>query len=432
MAPPVTEPTAPWRNRIVGEGDEDPEQLLANPKNWRIHPSQQQVAVGTVLDTVGWIQRVIVNQRTGHVVDGHIRVSLAISRQEPSIPVLYVDLTPEEEALMLTTLDPLAAMAQTDREKLADLMLEIDASDQRVADLLERVRRDEAMTQAFLDRTLANRNPDAQAPPPPSSPVSKRGELYGLGAHRLLCGDATNAEDVARLLGGCIPEIMITDPPYGVDYDPAWRVGYDGSPRHALGEVTNDDRVDWTDAYRLYPGDVAYVWCSGVHSPEVAANITAAGFKIRSQIVWMKHHFAFGRGHYHWQHEPCWYAVRDGKSASWLGDRKQTTIWQVQNFVGFNTKNREPENEATGHSTQKPSELYTRPIVNHTNPGGRIYDPFAGSGTAIIAAEAAGRVAYAMEIEPGYCDSIIARWETFSGGRAELIEESSSDAPSNA
>lgn len=127
----------PWRNRIVGEGEEDPEQLLANPLNYRVHSKHQQAALGGVLNEIGWVQRVIVNHNTGHVVDGHARVGMAIARGEKSVPVVYVDLTLAEEKLVLATLDPISALAGTDREILAQLLLEVDTSDEALQKLLD-------------------------------------------------------------------------------------------------------------------------------------------------------------------------------------------------------------------------------------------------------------------------------------------------------
>ena len=143
------------------------------------------------------------------------------------------------------------------------------------------------------------------------------GDLFVLGRHRLLCGDATSAADVTRVLDGTTPVVMVTDPPYGVQYDPAWRHRADPSHRTAVGTVRHDDRVDWTAALQLFPGDVAYVWHAGLHASTVATALEAAGFDIRNQIVWVKQHFAMSRGHYHWAHEPAWYAVRQGATAHW-------------------------------------------------------------------------------------------------------------------
>lgn len=239
-----------------------------------------------------------------------------------------------------------------------------------------------------------------------------RGELFILGRHRLLCGDATSAGDVTRLLDGANPELMTTDPPYGVSYDPAWRHRVNPTQRTAVGRVMNDDRAEWTAAWQLFPGAIAYVWHAALKAPSVAADLEAAGFKIRSQIIWVKQHFALSRGDYHWGHEPAWYAVR-GKG-HWRGDRRQTTVWEVPNLNPMGGS-RADDNAVTGHGTQKPVRLFEMPILNHTGAGDVVYDPFCGSGTAIIAAEKLGRACYALEIDPKYVQAAVTRWEAFTG-----------------
>jgi DNA modification methylase len=216
------------------------------------------------------------------------------------------------------------------------------------------------------------------------------GDLFELGRHRLLYGDATVAADVARVRQDDTPTILITDPPYGVDYDPSWRVDMHPEGHHALGRVTNDDRVDWSEAFAHYPGAVAYVWHAGVHASTVAASLITGGFALRAQIIWVKPHFVLGRGDYHWQHEPCWYAVREGQPSGWKGDRTQSTVWQVPHLNPFGG-GADAENPVTGHSTQKPVALYERPLLCHTAPGEVVYDPLVGRGTALKAAEKTGR-----------------------------------------
>jgi DNA modification methylase len=208
---------------------------------------------------------------------------------------------------------------------------------------------------------------------------------------------------------------------YGVRYNPNWREDAGLGRQRQTGTVPNDDRVDWLAAYQLFPGDVAYVWHAGVHACEVAAGLEAAGFEIRSQIIWVKQHFALSRGDYHWQHEPCWYAVRSGKSSNWSGDRTQSTIWEVANMNPIGGSNDEV---ATGHSTQKPIELMRRPILNHTVRGDMVYDPFLGSGTTLIAAAATDRVCYGLDIEPRYIDLVVRRWQKFTGEAAILASAS--------
>jgi len=410
----------PWRSRITGHGEEDPSQLLANPRNWRIHPKAQQDALTAVLDKVGWVQDVIVNKTTGHVLDGHLRVGLAISREEESIPVVYVELTEDEEALILATFDPLGALAGTDDEILRSLVSDIGDQPPELAALLDGLER-------ALERAPGKTDPDA-VPDVPDEPISKPGDLWILGDHRLLCGDSTAAGDVDRLLGGGEPALCVTDPPYGVNYDPGWRndeakiPSRKGKPanwghKYSPGKVTNDDRADWGDTWRLFPGDVLYSWHPpGATSLVHAAAIQGSGFVIRMQIIWAKSHFPIGRGDYHVQHEPCWYAVRKDKPAKRTNDRKQTTLWEISGRAG-DLRIRLDKNVEGGHSAQKPAECMARPIRNHEFS--EVYDPFVGSGTTIIAAEQLGRKCYAMEIEPKYVDVCVNRWEDFTGRKAK-------------
>jgi len=228
----------------------------------------------------------------------------------------------------------------------------------------------------------------------------------GERTHHLMCGDSTKEEDVLTLFGHVRPFMMVTDPPYGVDYDPEWRKrsGINNSDR--MGRVNNDDQADWTKAYEHFPGAVAYVWHGGKVAGAVADDLYDAGLEIRTQIVWRKTSLVISRGHYHWQHEPCWYCVRTGSTAKWSGDRKQSTIWDIE------TKKKTEDSE-TVHSTQKPAECMARPIRNHGDANDHIYDPFLGSGTTIIAAEQCGRICYGMELDPGYVAVILERCEMF-------------------
>ncbi|HEY5275946.1 MAG TPA: hypothetical protein VIK38_05330, partial [Coriobacteriia bacterium] len=180
-----------WRNRIVGSGSEAPERLAANPANWRVHPRNQRDALAGSLDTVGWVAQVLVNRRTDYVVDGHARVALALARKEASVPVLYVDLSPDEERLVLATFDPIGALAGADGERLSALLAEVAVDDAGLRALLDELAAS-APRPSFTD-------PD-DVPELPDVPYVQPGELWRLGRHRILCGDSTNAEDVARLL----------------------------------------------------------------------------------------------------------------------------------------------------------------------------------------------------------------------------------------
>jgi DNA modification methylase len=160
------------------------------------------------------------------------------------------------------------------------------------------------------------------------------------------------------------------------------------------------------------------VWHAGLYAGAVAASLHQAGFDIRSQIIWAKQHFALSRGNYHWQHEPCWYAVRQGRSAHWCGDRKQSTLWEVSNLNPFGGGN--TTEAITGHGTQKPVEVMRRPMLNHTERGAIVYDPFLGSGSTLAAAEDVGRICYGVEIDPAYVDVIVLRWQKLTGMAAIL------------
>ena len=231
----------------------------------------------------------------------------------------------------------------------------------------------------------------------------KLGDLFSLRKdgkeiHRLLCGDATKKEDVERLMGGKTPEIMVTDPPYGVNYDPSWRIGAGLSGLGtATGMVENDDNADWTPAWVNSPTDIAYVYHGSISSPAVAISLMAAGYEMVSMIIWNKNSLVIGRGNYHYKHEPVWYCVKKGKNHRWGGSRKETTVWDID-------KNQKNE---TNHATQKPVECMARPLRNHECTG--VYDPFIGSGTTMVAAHQLEKNAYCMEINPTYCQVTLDR-----------------------
>jgi len=258
-------------------------------------------------------------------------------------------------------------------------------------------------------------DPDS-VPEIPEQPVTRLGDIWLLGDHRIGCGDSTSAADVAPVLAGSGPHLMVTDPPYGVSYDPSWRARRGlGAGKLAQGKVLNDDRVDWREAYALFPGDVAYIWHGALYGDVAAAGLAACGLQPRAQIVWAKQHFTLGRGDYHWKHETCWYAVREGKISHWQGDRTQTTVWEIANNNPFGNPQRE---QSWGQGTQKPIECMRRPIANNSRAGQAIYDPFLGSGSSLIAAEMTGRVCYGVELNPAYVDVVVRRWQGFTGRAA--------------
>jgi DNA modification methylase len=205
-------------------------------------------------------------------------------------------------------------------------------------------------------------------------------------------------------MGGEIIPLMVTDPPYGVEYDADWRnhaLRSDGSALggRAIGKVTNDDRADWSEAWMLFSGDVAYVWHAGSKAHIVAESLISSELAIRSQIIWAKNNMVIGRSNYHQKHEPCWYCVREGKTANFTDDRTQTTLWEID----------KPVKSDTGHSTQKPLECMARPIRNHVFR--TVYDPFLGSGTTMVASENLGCKCRGIEINPDYCAVILERMQ---------------------
>ena len=268
-----------------------------------------------------------------------------------------------------------------------------------------------------LDKFLKNDEEylthEDEVPEPPKEPKSKLGDVYELGNHRIICGDSTDFNVWQKLLGTVKPHLMVTDPPYGVEYDPKWRneAGIKNCENNSKGQVLNDDKADWSSVWSLFQGDVAYVWCADRFSPLVAKSLEDCNFELRSMIIWAKEQGVIGRGHYHYQHEPCWYCVRKGKTGHWSGDRKQTTLWKI------NKSNRKD----TGHGTQKPVECMQRPIENNSSIGQALIDPFLGSGTTIIACEKTGRQGFGIELNPLYVDVIIERWENFTGKKAKKI-----------
>jgi DNA modification methylase len=444
----MTTANAAWRNRIAGSGEEAPDQLLANPANWRIHPKAQQDALAGALDAVGWVQQVLVNRRTGFVVDGHARVALALSRGEPTVPVLYVDLDADEEALVLATLDPIGAMAGRDDEKLRALLADVTVDDAGLLALLGDLRGEEPKT-GLTD-------PD-EVPEPPREPYVQPGDLYLLGDHRILCGDATDPDAVARLLDGAAPTLLATDPPYGVQLDQTWRDGVYNGPRkrvkgwgvvagaakpymmaevaepdapkpkrghHTAGHrntsISMDVRADWSEAYALVPSlQVGYVWYASIHTLEVLSGLERIGFELAGQIIWDKGLFSVGRSWYHWAHEPCVVVRRPGVPNLFIGERDQSTIWRAPSPKRIGGGSKEHKED---HPTQKPVLLSEIPIRNHLRPGEAVYEPFSGSGTTLMAAETLGRRCFAMEIDPKYVQVALERWQRFTGRTAERVD----------
>jgi len=382
--------------------------LIANSANWRVDPGRQKRGLMAVLAEIGYADALVVRELPDgrlELIDGHLRKELT---PDATVPVLIVDLNDQEAKTLLAAHDALGAMATADTAALASLLGDLVVSTDELGALVADIKGQFGVATAIDDEdddseTVSGLLEDAENLA--EKWQTSRGQGWTIrcaGSHRLLCGDATSEQDVGRLLDGARPQLMVTDPPYGVNYNPRWRSDSDapsmrGGKTRRKGTVANDHLADWTDAWKLSPASVAYVWHASVFAATVAVNLQSAQFDIRAQIVWRKPTLVISRGHYHYQHEPCWYAVRRGKSASWIGDRKQSTVWDVP---------LKDDEEAGGHGTQKPTQCMLRPIANHR---GNVLDPFVGSGTTIVAAERLKRGCFAMEIDPTYCAVVLER-----------------------
>jgi DNA modification methylase len=391
-----------------------PSRLNPYKNNPRTHTAEQIAQVAASIQEFGFTNPILADQDNG-VIAGHCRLLAAQQLGLDSVPVIRLShLTPAQRRAYIIADNKLALNAGWDEKLLASEMEALLAEN---IDLNLTGFSDEELALLLPDDDESEGDNSAEEESLtdlPENPISVPGDIWLLGNHRLMCGDSTNAADVAKLLDGAKPNLMVTDPPYGVEYDPTWREKADKQVgKRARGKVLNDDRADWRDAWALFPGNIAYIWHGALHSHTVVASLEAVGFALRSHIVWAKQHFVFSRGDYHWQHETCWYAVRN--KGNWQGDRKQSTLWQIKNNNPFGNQ----EQESThGHGTQKPVECMRRPILNNSQKGDCVYEPFSGSGTTIIAAESVERVCYAMELSPAYVDMAVRRWQEFTGGIA--------------
>ena len=382
--------------------------LIPYVRNSRTHSDAQVAQIAASIREFGWTNPVLVDGDRG-IIAGHGRVLAARKLGIDRVPCIELaNMTESQRRAYVIADNQLAQNAGWDLD-----LLKIEVGDLKDAGFdVGLLGFDASMLGGLLApaETEGLTDPD-EAPEAPTDPVSKLGDVWMLGRHRLVCGDCTDLGVVEKALNGVRPHLMVTDPPYGVEYDPKWRAKAGlNKNKSKMGAVLNDDRADWRDAWALFPGSVAYVWHAGRHASSVQASLEACDFDIRCQIIWSKDRFALSRGHYHWQHEPCWYAVRAGSTGSWAGDRKQSTLWQIK----------AREDGGVGHGTQKPVECMRRPIENNSSPGQAIYEPFSGSGTTLIAAEMTGRTCHAIELNPAYVDVAIKRWQNFTGNQATL------------
>jgi DNA modification methylase len=402
------------RDRIIDFRRVRASDLLPHPRNWRRHPDGQRSAVRAALAEIGYADALLARRTEDgqlQLIDGHLRRELTPDHE---VPVLVLDLTEEEAMKLLVVLDPLAGLAETDLPALESLLAELNF------DLPE--LRDVAL--GVLQREPAPSVDVVEDEPPPVPEVAdtQPGDLYLLGAHRLLCGDSTNVEDVRRLMDGHRAVLMATDPPYLVDYD-GQNHPQSSVNRPATANKRWDDYKDpetsvkfFSDFIRLAlaealaPRAPIYQWHADIRRPLVVAAWELNGLLTHQTIIWAKVRGILTHSHFMWQHEPCLYGWVKGDMPE-AGRRPPPnigTVWAIDQ-TGRNG----------GHPTEKPVEIFRRPVEWHARGGEVVYEPFSGSGSQLSAAEQLGRRCFGMEQAPVYCDVIVARWEKLTGKTAE-------------
>jgi DNA modification methylase len=398
----------PVRNRIVGLRRVRAGDLLENPRNWRRHPAHQRSALRALLAEIGYADALIAREEEdGRLVllDGHLRRSLDPDQE---VPVLITDLTEEEGDKLLATLDPLAALAVPDPERLVELLEGVRAGSAAVKDLLDRVARSARLP------VLRGLTDPEDIPALPARPRSRPGDVWELGAHRVACGDATDPTLLQSLARGEEADLLWTDPPYGVDYvgksPRALRLANDG--RAGIGSLLRAAFAS-ADAI-LRAGAAVYVaHPAGAQSVEFAQAFLEQGWRLRQTLVWVKDAMVLGHADYHYRHEPILYGNKPGPGRwgrgqqGWYGGNAETSVLEI------------PRPKASrDHPTAKPVGLVRRCLQNSSERGQSVLDPFLGSGATLIACEELGRRCLGVEIDPRYTDVAVSRWERFTGRRA--------------
>lgn len=377
---------------------------------WDQNPRKNDAAVDKVAESIKrfGFGSPILARSNGEVIAGHTRLKAAEKLGLDRVPVRYLDLDPADAHLLALADNKLGEIAEWDETLLAEILKDLDPEDAALAGFgaeeLEDLLSELEGPAAFLT------DPD-DAPEVPEEPITKTGNLWILGRHRLLCGDGTRAEDVERLMDGQKANMVFTDPPYNVDYV--------GKTKDAL-RIQNDSMSD-ADFFRFLLaayecmlthtelGGAIYVCHADSEGTNFRKALVEAGWLLKQCLIWVKSAFVMGRQDYHWQHEPILYGWVPGAAHKWHGDRKQSTVWNVDR-----------PNRSEAHPTMKPVELVERALANSSGRGDKVLDLFGGSGTTLVACEKNGRSAYLMELDPHYCDVIIRRWEQFTGQSASL------------
>lgn len=402
------------RQRIVERRTVPASELKRNPRNWRKHPDAQRQAVATMLEAVGWVDDLIVTVDADGsllLVDGHLRADLA---DDQPVPIAVTDLTPAEADLVLASLDSLAAMADSDGALLRELIgsLDVDAlsaglDDGALEASLAAILRDNGGIAPRAGLT----DPDA-VPEPPKTPRTKLGDLWLLGDHRLLCGDSTKADDVARLLDGEKAALFATDPPYAI-YGSSTGIGSDISDDKMVRPFFESILRTALDNIAIFAH--VYVCCDWRSWPSWWEMAKRVELSPKNLIVWDKGGGGLGSSYANTYELVGFFARLPRQTVMTSGQRSgqrqvhKPNIWRGNKVSG----DRE-------HNAQKPVELMEFLLENSSDKGDSVLEPFAGSGTTIIACERLSRRCYAMEIEPRYVDVAVKRWEQYTGRTAEL------------
>lgn len=378
------------------------DRLVPYARNARTHSEAQIAEIAGSIRSFGFSNPIQVSV-AGDVVAGHGRLAAARKLGLAEVPVVVLPLSELNRRQLVLADNRIAMNAGWDNQMLNLELADLSGMGADLSIL--------GFSTAELARALSSvdggQTDEDQIPELAEIAISQPGDIWQVGPHRIACGDSRDERLVKALFAGTVPQLMVTDPPYGVEYDPEWRHrrGVNNSARK--NKIKNDEIADWTPTWDLFPGEIAYVWHGALRSTIVAESLAKSGFSIRAQIIWAKERLVMSQGDYHWQHEPCWYAVR--RKGNWTGDRKQTTLWTI----GSGGQDAE-----TTHATQKPVECMRRPMLNNSSPGQAVYEPFLGSGTSLIAAQSCGRVCLGIEIDPLFVDLAIRRWQAFTGDKA--------------
>jgi DNA modification methylase len=380
-------------------------------KNARSHGKKQVAQIAASIKEFGFNNPILIAE-DDEIIAGHGRLAAAVKLGLEKVPCIVLPhLTEAQRRAYVLADNKLAENSVWDEALLRDELAALAA----VNFDLELVGFDQSELNKLLtpDSAGNGRDPDA-VPEATGATVSKLGDIWLLGEHRVMCGDSTSAEDVATLMNGMTAKLLQTDPPYGIAYvanakQKGQSVAHvdienddlDGEKLQAFLEATIKAALPHLDKKTAF-----YLWHPMLTQGTFFAAAAAADILISRQIIWVKPSMVFGRGDYHWQHELCFYGWVRGNKPPFYGERNQTTIWSI---------GRETSKQ---HPTAKPVDLWRTPMKNHTVVGEVIYEPFAGSGSQLIAAQSEGRVSCNMELSPNYVVVIVKRWQDFTGKKA--------------